>query len=175
MSTEQSTADRQETEVQVDTTLRNGSILMVLGALGFVGYGLVFLVLAFVGDGFEIGVTTLDGLGRAQLAASSPETAYYIVHLHVATAAFIVSTGFAVAALSWYGVRRGQRWAWATAVIAPVVALALAIPMHWTAEAFAHDWMSHLGPIYLATIVFVVGAAVAYWRMRTGPTGGGGG
>jgi cytochrome bd-type quinol oxidase subunit 1 len=97
----------------------------------------------------------------------NPTVAYYISHLHVATAAFIISTGIAVAALSWYGIRQRLRWAWATAVVAAVVGLALALPMHWTGDAFAHDWVTHLGPIYLATLVFVIGAVLSYQGMET--------
>mgnify|MGYP000754131419 CR=1 FL=1 len=33
--------------------------------------------------------------------------------------------------------------------------------MHYTG-GFAHDWVTHLGPIYLAVIVFIVGVVLAY-------------
>ena len=99
--------------VERSSKLHNGSILMALAGIAFVGYGLVFLVLNFVGGGFEIGVSTLGGLSPAEL---NPAVAYYISHLHVATAAFIISTGIAVTALSWYGIQQRLKWAWATAV-----------------------------------------------------------
>lgn len=166
MATDRGTVEGYESDT--GTRLRNGAILMTLGAAGFVAYGVVFLVLAFLGDGFELGVSTLDGFGRSELADTYPEIAAYITHLHVATAAFIVSTGFAAAALSWYGVRRGQLWAWATAVVAPVVALSLAIPLHW-ADDFHYHGATHLGPIYLATLVFVVGAVLALRELRATP------
>ena len=150
--------------VELGSRLRTGSLLMALAGFAFVGYGVVFLVLNFVGSGFELGVSSLDGMSKAEL---NPTVAYYISHLHVATAAFIISTGIAVAALSWYGVRQRLTWAWATAVLAAVVGLALALPMHYTADAFAHDWVTHLGPIYLATVVFVVGVVQAYRGLRT--------
>jgi hypothetical protein len=35
----------------------------------------------------------------------------YISHLHIALSGFITATGLAIAGLSWYGVRRGERWA----------------------------------------------------------------
>ncbi|APW99562.1 hypothetical protein CHINAEXTREME_18080 [Halobiforma lacisalsi AJ5] len=163
MATNQPTADEQQERVQYESRLRNGSLLMTLAGIGFVGYGVVFLVMNFVGSGFELGVSTLGGMTTADL---EPTVAYYISHLHVATAAFIISTGIAVASLSWYGVRQRLTWAWATAIIAAVVGLALALPMHWTGDAFAHDWVTHLGPIYLATIVFVVGVALSYPGVR---------
>lgn len=136
---------------------------MALAGIAFVGYGIVFLVMNFVGSGFEIGVSTLGGLTKAEL---DPTVAYYISHLHVATAAFIISTGIAVAALSWYGIRQQLTWAWATAVVAAVVGLALALPMHYTGDAFAHDWVLHLGPIYLATVVFIIGAVLSYRGLK---------
>ena len=159
MATKQSVADEREEQVEIGSQLRNGSTLMALAGVAFIGYGTVFLVLDFVGSGFELGVSTLDGMAKADL---NPTVAYYISHLHVATAAFIISTGIAVTTLSWYGVRQRLTWAWATAVVAAVVGLALALPMHYTADAFAHDWVTHLGPIYLATIVFIIGVVMAY-------------
>lgn len=145
--------------IQVESRRRNGAILMALAGIAFVGYGVVFLVMNFVGSGFELGVSTLAGQTSADL---DPTVAYYISHLHVATAAFIISTGIAVAALSWYGVRQREKWAWATAIAAAVVGLALALPMHWTGDAFSHDWVTHLGPIYVATVVFMLGAVWSY-------------
>jgi uncharacterized protein YacL len=153
----------EEAQTELESNLRNGSLLMALAGVGFIGYGIAFLVLNFAGSGFEIGVSTLDGLTPADL---NPTVEYYISHLHVATAAFIISTGIAVTALSWYGIRQRLTWAWATAVVAAVVGLALALPMHYTGDAFAHNWMTHLGPIYLATIIFVVGAVLSYQGLR---------
>ncbi|WP_199174803.1 hypothetical protein [Halegenticoccus soli] len=138
---------------------------MALAGVAFIGYGLVFLALALIGSGFELGVSMLDGLTRSELAGTNPEVVYYITHIHVALAGFIIATGIAVAALAWYGVRTGQLWAWATATTVAVVALAIALPMHYTGR-FTHDWMAHLGPIYLATIVFVVGAALTFLSIR---------
>ena len=46
-------------------------------------------------------------------------------------------------------------WAWIMAVISAVVGLAVALPLHWMGH-FNYDWVSHLGAIYLGTIVYVV-------------------
>lgn len=146
--------------------LRNGAALMAISGLAFVGYGLVFLALNFVGGGFELGVEAINGLSRADLDAIDPGIVHYIGHLHVATAAFIIATGLAVTGLAWYGVRRGQPWAWVTAVAAPVVGLGIALPMHYM-DLFDYDWLVHLGPIYLATIVFVGGALWALPDLRS--------
>ncbi len=164
MTTNHQVTDEPEGSVRFESQVRTGAALMALAGIAFVGYGVVFLVLNFVGSGFELGVSTLSGMTAADL---DPTVAYYISHLHVATAAFIISTGIAVAGLSWYGVRQRLTWAWATAIVSAVVGLALALPMHWTGEAFAHDWVTHLGPIYLATVVFVVGVAVSYRGVRS--------
>lgn len=120
--------------------------LACTGAAGvaFIGYGVVFLIWSFVGGGFELGVTTINGVTRAQLTTFEPAVLHYISHLHVATAVFIISTGLAVTALASYGVRRGELWAWTTAVAASVVGPALALPMHYL-DLFSHDWVTIWG------------------------------
>ena len=168
MSTDQATIEQHEVDYTPGRGVRTGSLLMALAGLAFVGYGVVFLGRTFLGTGFELGVATLNGVTPAELDAIDPAIMHYINHLHVATAAFIVSTGVAVAALAWYGVRGGLLWAWATAVVAAVIGLALALPMHYM-DLFTHNWLTHLGPIYLATIVFVAGALLAFRELRSEP------
>lgn len=141
-------------------SLRSGAIVMLIGALSFIGYAVVFFFRNFTGTGFELGVETINGVTRADLNALNPAIVYYIGHLHVATAGFIAATGIAVAALAWYGVRRGEWWAWVTAVVAPVVGLVVALPMHYF-DLFSLNHATHLGPIYLGTAVFVIGALLA--------------
>lgn len=147
-----------------NSSLNQGALLMLIGGLAFIGYAVVFLFRNFAGGGFELGVQTLNGVTRANLNALNPAIMHYIGHLHVATAGFIAATGIAVSALSWYGVRRGEWWAWIAAVVSPVVGLAVALPYHYTGT-FEHDWVTHLGPIYVATLVFVVGALLALRAM----------
>ncbi len=148
--------------------LTQGAALMLIGSLAFIGYAVVFLLRNFVGSGFELGVGTLNGVTPENLNALNPAIMHYIGHLHVATAGFIAATGIAVAALSWYGVRRGEWWAWIAAVVSPVVGLVIALPYHYTGT-FGFNWVEHLGPVYVATIVFVVGALLAL-RALTRPT-----
>src|SRR5882724_7954039 len=149
--------------------LRQGAVQMLIGGLACIDYALVFLFLKFVGGGFELGVETLNGVTRDNLNALNPAITHYIGHLHVATAGFIAATGIAVAAVSWWGVRRGEWWAWIAAVVSPVVGLVVALPYHYTGT-FTYDWVTHLGAIYVATLVFVVGALLALRAMtrRTG-------
>lgn len=154
-----------EMDPTVNADLRRGSALMALAGLAFVGYGVVFLLWNFVGGGFELGVDTINGVTRDDLNALAPAVLHYISHLHVATAAFIITTGIAVAGLAWYGVRNRQLWAWTTAVAAAVLGLVIALPMHWM-DLFAHDWLTHLGPVYVAAAVFVGGALLGLRGFR---------
>src|SRR5262249_30470468 len=145
--------------------LSNGAALMLIASLAFIGYAVVFFIRNFAGGGFELGVATLNGVTPANLNALNPAIMHYIMHLHIATAGFIAATGIAVGALSWYGVRRGEWWAWIAAV-SPLVGLAVALPYHYMGH-FEFNWVTHLGPIYLATAVFVVGALLALRAMMT--------
>jgi hypothetical protein len=163
---EQYTSAARERAREHDRRLRTGAVLMALAGVAFVGYGVVFLARTFFGSGFELGVATLGGVSKAELAATNPAMASYIDHLHVAISGLLIAVGIGVIALAWYGIKRGHVWAWTTAVALPVVSLAFALPMHYF-ELFAHDWVTHLGPIYLATIVFVVGAVLSGRALRT--------
>ena len=149
-----------------DSGLRLGAQLMLIASLAFIGYAIVFFIRNFGGGGFELGVDSLNGVSPSDLNKLNPAIMHYIGHLHVATAGFIAATGIAVAALSWYGVRRGEWWAWIAAVVSPVVGLAVALPYHYTGT-FAHNWVTHLGPIYVATAVFVIGALLALRSMMS--------
>lgn len=137
--------------------VHRGALTMVAGAALFLLYAIVFFFRAFSGAGFELGVATLNGVTPQQLDQLNPAVMGYITHLHVATAGFIAATAIAVIGLAWFGVRAGAWWAWITAVIAPVVGLAVALPLHYTGS-FELDWVSHLGPIYVGTLIFVAGA-----------------
>lgn len=143
-----------------EARLNRGAGLMVVGAAIFLVYAIVFFFRAFSATGFELGVATINGVTPAQLNELNPAIMSYIAHLHVATAGFIGATAIAAIGLAWYGVRTGAWWAWITAVLSPVVGLAVALPMHYM-DLFAHNWLSHLGPIYLGTVIYVVGAVMA--------------
>src|SRR5215510_8520612 len=96
--------------------LHRGAGLMVLGALIFLVYAVIFFFRAFSSSGFELGVETLNGVTPAQLNGLNPAITAYIMHLHLATAGFIMATAIAVIGLAWYGVRAGSWWAWITSV-----------------------------------------------------------
>ncbi|MEX2210144.1 MAG: hypothetical protein WD689_00060 [Gaiellaceae bacterium] len=140
-------------------TLRTGSALMGLGALAFFGYAVLFFVRNFTDSFLELGIGQEQvDKGKAEIEAFSPSLYDYISHLHIAVSGFIAATALAVLFLIVYGVRRGQMWAWVGAVAAPVLGLLVALPAHYP---YGFDTIGHLGLIYLATAIFVVGALLA--------------
>jgi len=145
--------------------LRTGSALMTLAGLAFVAYAVVFLGLNFTGAFLELGIgpDQVDK-GMAEVEAFSPQLHHYISHLHIALSGFIAATGLAIAGLSWFGVRRGERWAFATAVLVPTVGLAVAVPAHYP---WGLATLGHLGPVYLAVLIFLAGVGVAYSGLRS--------
>jgi hypothetical protein len=132
---------------------------MTAAGLGFVGYAVIFFVRNFTDAFLELGIGPNEvNVGKDAIIQFSPSLYHYIGHLHIAVAGFIAATGVAVAALSWFGVRHGQWWAWVAAVVAPVLGLAVALPAHYPNN---FDTLGHLGLIYADTLLFVVGALLA--------------
>jgi hypothetical protein len=153
--------------VQADSRLKLGSAIMALGGVGFIGYGVIFFVRNFSSSFLELGIGPDQvGVGKTEIEQFSPDLVHYISHLHIALSAFIAAAGIAVAALSWYGVRRGEWWAWVTAVVVPVFALAVALPAHYP---WGFDTIGHLGLIYADTVLFVIGAVIALLALRRRP------
>ena len=153
------TATTSERTENAERDLRTGSWLMGIAAVGFIGYAVIFFVLNFTDSFLELGIGPEQvEVGREEIQEFSPPLVHYIGHLHVAVSGFIAATAVAVLFLVAYGVRKGQLWAWVGAVSAPVLGLAVALPAHYP-NSF--DTLAHLGPIYLATVIFVVGALVA--------------
>ena len=139
--------------------VRTGATLMAVAAAGFIGYALLFLVRNFTGGFLELGIGPGEvSVGKDQIQQFSPSLYHYISHLHIALSGFIAATGLAVLLLAVYGVRAGQAWAWVAAVAAPVLGLAVALPAHYPWNL---DTLGHLGLVYLATLVFVVGALLS--------------
>lgn len=145
-----------------NSPLNTGAILMLAGLSFFIIYAIVFLFRSFSGEGFEIGVDTLNGITPADLDNLDSSIMAYMTHIHVALSGFILSTSIAVGAIVWFGVRRGEIWAWLTAMGSPVVALVIALPLHYTG-GFPHDHLTHVGPIYLGTLIFVIGGL---WSLK---------
>jgi hypothetical protein len=136
-----------------------GSALMALAGLAFIAYAAIFFVRNFTGAFLELGIGEGQvDVGRDEIQAFSPDLYEYVSHLHIAVSGFIAAAGLATASLAWFGVRRGLWWAYLTAVATPVLGLAVALPAHFP---YGLATLGHLGLIYLATAVFVIGAALA--------------
>ena len=132
---------------------------MAAAALGFIGYAVIFLVRNFTDSFLELGIGPNEvSVSRDEIQAFSPSLFHYIGHLHIAVSGFIAATGVAVFFLAVFGVGRGHLWAWVGAMLAPVVGLAVALPAHYP-NSF--DTIGHLGLVYLATMIYVVGGLVA--------------
>lgn len=153
-----------ETRREEPAALRWGVSLMTLGAVAFIGYAVIFFVLNFTDSFLELGIGSDQvASGKDEIKAFDNDLYHYISHLHIAVSGFIAATGVAVAALSWFGVRRCYMWAWVAAVASPVLGLAVALPAHYP---WGFATIGHLGLIYLSTAVFVVGALLALKGMR---------
>jgi hypothetical protein len=105
-------AERQGTG-GADTSLRVGSWLMGIAAVGFIGYAVIFFVRNFTDSFLELGIGPNEvNVGKDEIQAFSPSLFEYVSHLHLAVSGFIAATGIAALFLVAYGVRRGQLWAW---------------------------------------------------------------
>jgi len=140
-----------------------GGNLVALAGVGLIGYGVMFFIRTF--NGFtELGLTPeLVGGTPDQIRDFSQNLYNYITHLQVAVSGFIIALGIAVVALAIYGIRRGERWAMWTALLAPVVAVAIGLPLHFP---YHFDTFGHLGLIYLDAIILVMGTWVSYQAMK---------
>jgi hypothetical protein len=148
-----------EARREESAALKWGAGLMTFGAVAFIGYAVIFFVRNFTDSFLELGIGAGQvDKGKDAIQAFSPDLYHYISHLHIAVSGFIAATGLAVAALSWFGVRGRHVWAWVAAVAAPVLGLAVALPAHYP---WGFATIGHLGLIYLATAIFVVGAALS--------------
>ena len=153
------TATAHTRDKAAEGSLRSGSWLMGIAAVGFIGYAVIFFVRNFTDSFLELGIGPNEvHTGKDAIQQFSPALFHYVSHLHIALSGFIAATGLAVLFLVAYGVRRGELWAWVGAVAAPVLGLAVALPAHYPNH---FDTLGHLGLIYLATVIFVAGALLA--------------
>ncbi len=151
-----------------DRRLIWGSGIMALAGIGFIGYALIFFVRNFTDSFLELGIGPNEvDVGKDAIQQFSPSLYEYVSHLHIAVSGFIAAAGLATAALAWFGVRRGLRWAWVAAVATPVLGLAVALPAHYPND---FDTLGHLGLIYSDTLLFVIGALLALGGLRSART-----
>jgi len=133
---------------------------MTLGSFSLIPYGLVYMQIFFYGDDLEYGITTeLVDVTKSQIEAFSPSFYNYLAHVHVDVGVFAVSLGIAVAALSWFGVRQKMVWAYWSAILAFLLSMVIGIGIHYPFDLVS---AKHLYLVYLSTIVFVIGALLAF-------------
>ena len=135
-----------------------GANVVLVGGVGLIGYGLMFLYRNF--NGFiELGLTPdMVGGSPEQIQAFSMNLYHYISHLQVAVSGFITALGVAVVALAWYGIRAGHRWAVWAAFLAPVIGVAIALPPHYM---WGFATLGHLGLIYVDATILLVGTILS--------------
>ena len=142
---------------------RLGANLIVVAGIGLVGYGLMFLVRNFTRF-IELGLTP-ERIGGTpeQIRTFSPQLYNYISHLQVAVAGLMIGLGVAVTALAWRGIRGGQRWALWAAFSSALLAVVVAVPLHYVYGLAA---LGHLGPIYLVVVILLAGTVLARRGVR---------
>ena len=89
--------------------LSQGAGLMLIASLIFIVYAVVFFFRAFAGGGFELGVTTLNGVTPDNLDAVNPAIMHYIEHLHLAISGFIAVSLLVPCPGTAYGAVNGGR------------------------------------------------------------------
>ena len=71
--------------------------------------------------------------------------------------------GFVLAALAWYGIRRGQMWTWITAIATFLLVAVAAFPIRYLYNLGTSD---HFGFSYMGASMFVMGAFMTLWGLR---------
>lgn len=141
-----------------------GAMVVALAGVGLVGYGIMFLIRNFAGF-IELGLTPERvGGSPEQIMAFSENLYHYISHLQVALSGFIIALGMAVIALALFGIRRGEHWALWTAFLSPVVAVVIALPLHFP---YGFATLGHLGLIYLDAGILLVGTLISYRALKS--------
>jgi magnesium-transporting ATPase (P-type) len=143
--------------------------MVLVAASGLILYGLFFLWRNF--NGFiELGLTPAHvGASPDEIRAFSPRLYNYISHLQVAIAGFITALGVAFISLAWNGMRHQQRWTSWTVAAVVLVAILIALPLHYV---YGLATIGHLGSLYVAVVLLVAGSILSQ-RTRARPRGDG--
>jgi hypothetical protein len=157
------TTQTQVSNKTMGTAIATGAKIVAVAGVGLIGYGLMFLVRNFTGF-IELGLTPEQvGWTPQQIQSFNPDLYNYISHLQVALSGFIIALGMAVIALAMFGIRRGESWALWTAFLAPVIAVGIALPLHFPYHIAT---LGHLGLIYLDAGILLIGTILAYRAMK---------
>ncbi|MBK8257984.1 MAG: hypothetical protein IPK82_35630 [Polyangiaceae bacterium] len=133
---------------------------MILGGLIIMGVGMTRV---FVPQDLEyMGVT------RAELQALNPRLIPLIAHDRAGFGGGLCSTGLAVMACVWLGIKPGAAALWRTLLIAGVVGFATAIGVH---PVVGYTSFVHLAPAYAGALAFTVGMAWLYKPMCRSDSG----
>ena len=153
------TTQAHSTTNAVSAPITLGASIVALAGVGLSAYGIMFLIRNF--NGFiELGITpALIGTTAEGLQRANPQLYHYISHLQVALAGFMIGLGLAVIALAWFGIRLRMRWALWTSFLAPVVAVGVALPLHYP---YGFDTIGHLGLMYVDAFILLVGTLLSY-------------
>jgi len=147
----------------MSASISTGANIVALAGVGLVVYGGLFLIRNLHGL-TELGLTPDHVGGTPEQIQSFSQNLYnYISHLQVALSGFIIALGVSVIALAWFGIRRGEAWAVWTAFIAPVVAVVIALPLHFPYHIAT---LGHLGLIYLDATILLVGTIISYRALK---------
>ena len=143
-----------------------GRLCLTFTAFGMISGGLVIMGVGmtrvFVPQDLEyMGVTVAD------LHALNPRLVPLIAHDRAGFGGGLCSTGIAVMACTWYGVRPGERSLWRAMLIAGVVGFSTAIGVH---PVVGYTSFVHLAPAYAGALAFATGMLLLYRPMcRTEP------
>jgi cytochrome bd-type quinol oxidase subunit 2 len=140
-----------------DTNTLWSARLIALAGVGLIGYAILFFIVNFtsfielgLGEG-EVGAT------NSSVLAFSEKFHHYVSHLQVALSGFIAATGVALVVFAMWGIQRGERWAFWGAVATAVIAVGVALPLHYP---YGLATLGHLGLIYLDVLIFAAGVVL---------------
>ena len=137
--------------------------IVALAGVGLIGYGILFLIRNFTGFA-ELRLSAEQAGGTPkQIEGFSPNLYHYISHQQLALSGFIIALGVAVITLALFGIRRGHCWALVPAFLAPVTALAIALPLHYP---WGFATLGNLGLMYLDAVILLAGTVLSFRGMR---------
>ena len=140
--------------------VRRGARAIALVGMVQIISNIHFLFVNFSDQFLERGISLEQvGVTKGQIRAFNPDLVNYVSHLHIAIAGYGMALGLAVAALAWFGIQRGLRWAWWAAITAIFIAAAVGLPAHFFYNLAT---VGHLGPPFALLAVFAIGAAMSY-------------